>query len=353
MSVAGCSSPNSASTVFGPEPQRGRAAGMIDRPTPPPSPAADRPARRPRRAAPAPRPWRRSASKRLRLAAAPVARAALAGEHEAERRPLGIGADSGGRSRTGGSSAAPRSALRCAAASRPGSSEGRMTFSSSLIGLASVQAPPPNGAASASETKLHVTASFSPRAAAARRTRALERLRRRRGRARRRPRRAAAATDGIASIPSIRIDLLDEIGRRLRRRAASSARSRVQRAVDREAEPLRGSPRCRSRGDRRGRRACAASAGSIARSCARRSAACRRAIDLGRLAAGNVEHQPRRDREPGVEEGGIDAALEAAARVGGQAERLAGAGDASRDRNRRIRSARRWSSRSRPNARRP
>ena len=46
-----------------------------------------------------------------------------------------------------------------------------MTFKSSLIGLASVQSPPPKGAASASEMKLQVTASFNPRAAAVRRTR--------------------------------------------------------------------------------------------------------------------------------------------------------------------------------------
>ena len=46
-----------------------------------------------------------------------------------------------------------------------------MTPSSSLIGLASVQAPPPNAAASRSEMKLQVTASSNPRAAAARRMR--------------------------------------------------------------------------------------------------------------------------------------------------------------------------------------
>ena len=43
-----------------------------------------------------------------------------------------------------------------------------MTFKSSLIGLASRHVPPPKGAASRSEMKLHVTASSSPRAAAAR-----------------------------------------------------------------------------------------------------------------------------------------------------------------------------------------
>ena len=45
-----------------------------------------------------------------------------------------------------------------------------MAFSSSLIGLASVHVAPPNNAACSSGMKLQVTASSSPRAAAARRT---------------------------------------------------------------------------------------------------------------------------------------------------------------------------------------
>src|SRR3546814_17590938 len=46
-----------------------------------------------------------------------------------------------------------------------------MTFRSSLIGLARRHTPPPKGAASRSDTKLHVTASWKPAAAAARRRR--------------------------------------------------------------------------------------------------------------------------------------------------------------------------------------
>ena len=61
--------------------------------------------------------------------------------------------------------------VRRAAAISPGSSDGRITFSSSLIGLASTHSEPPNACASASEMKLQVTASSSPRAAAVRRTR--------------------------------------------------------------------------------------------------------------------------------------------------------------------------------------
>ncbi len=63
---------------------------------------------------------------------------------------------------------APRSALRRAAASRPGRSEGRIAFISSLIGLARIQGEPPKASASFSETKLQVTASLRPRAAAVR-----------------------------------------------------------------------------------------------------------------------------------------------------------------------------------------
>src|SRR5437868_1210089 len=43
---------------------------------------------------------------------------------------------------------APRAALRAAAASRPGSKEGRIAFISSLIGFATCQKAPPKGAAS-------------------------------------------------------------------------------------------------------------------------------------------------------------------------------------------------------------
>src|SRR3546814_5051985 len=49
--------------------------------------------------------------------------------------------------------------------------DGRMTFRSSLIGLASDQVPPPKGAASASLTNDQVTASSKPAEAAARRRR--------------------------------------------------------------------------------------------------------------------------------------------------------------------------------------
>ncbi len=46
------------------------------------------------------------------------------------------------------------------------------------------------------------------------------------------------------------------------------------------------------------------------------------ARDRARLAAAMVEHQLRRDGEAFVEEGGIDAAFEALARIGGEGELL-------------------------------
>src|SRR6185369_17984889 len=49
-----------------------------------------------------------------------------------------------------------------------------------------------------------------------------------------------------------------------------------------------------------------------------------------RLAAANVDDQPGQDGEAVVEEGGVDPSFEAAARVTGEAKRLAGARNAFR-----------------------
>ena len=51
------------------------------------------------------------------------------------------------------------------------------------------------------------------------------------------------------------------------------------------------------------------------------------ADDAARLAAANVEDQPGQHRQPVVEEGWVDPALEAGAGVAGQLQGLAGAGD--------------------------
>ena len=124
--------------------------------------------------------------------------------------------------------------LRRAAAIRPGKSEGRITFISSLIGLASTHSPPPNASASASEMKLQVTASSSPRAAAVRRIcrSTSESGRGWPGNARR----ALERGRGHPVLAGDTRDLLDQIGRAFD--VTPPARDGHLIAVHREAEPL-------------------------------------------------------------------------------------------------------------------
>ncbi len=76
-------------------------------------------------------------------------------------------------------------------------------------------------------------------------------------------------------------------------------------------------------------------------------------LGFGGVAAAEFEHQFGRQLEARHHEVRIDAALEAVARIGDDAEVAAGAGDVERLPQRRIRSARRWCSRRSRNARRP
>ena len=141
------------------------------------------------------------ASKRRRLARLPAARPLVAGQQRrrasaARRRP-----DSAGRSRTGGCCRRRDAALRCGRGEQAGQQRrAASTFISSLIGLASVHAPPPNGAASrlADEAPGHRFVEPARRRGAAQP--ALEHLRRRRGRLARRPVRGSGV-EGIASKP--------------------------------------------------------------------------------------------------------------------------------------------------------
>ena len=138
-------------------------------------------------------------------------------------------------------------ALRCAAASRPGSSEGRMAFMSSLIGLASVH----------SRRRRRRNASASARAGTTRSPPRSARARRRRGAAGARavcagvavgPGDAVGARQGDAGDlvePVDADDFLDDVGRRRRCRGGQPG------AVDlpvapptREAERCRGCARC-------------------------------------------------------------------------------------------------------------
>ena len=84
-------------------------------------------------------------------------------------------------------------------------------------------------------------------------------------------------------------------------------------AAGRRARRCRQAPRCApgSKCDA----SCSSTGGSPAR------------VTSARLAAANVEDQAGQDREAIVEEGRVDAALEPAARIAGQLQRLAGAGD--------------------------
>src|SRR3546814_3178953 len=80
--------------------------------------------------------------KARRFAAMPTTRCLVTGKNDANCCPLAIGKVAPPTSNRRVAEA-PRSALHCVAARIPGSSDGRMTFSSSYIGLASVQSPPP------------------------------------------------------------------------------------------------------------------------------------------------------------------------------------------------------------------
>ena len=337
---------SAASTVLA-QPQRAPTGRDARRRPPRPSPADCRPARPRRRAAPAPRPWRRTrrsaapcrAASRARCARPRARRRASA----ARRRP-----DSGGRSRTGARRAAPRSTLRCAAASRPGSSDGPHD----LHVLADRVGERPGrrrrtARPRLSEMKLQVTASFEPARGGGAAHAALEQLRRGGGRLRDARRRAAAASRATLSKPVDADDFLDQVGRAVDvaapGRHASPARprrdtSKPRRSQDRALLVLGRSStpprRARSAPDRRRH------AARLDRRRRRRGSPSRRPSPPQ-----SSSDQRGRDREPVVEERRIDAALEAAARVAGQAELLAGRARCARDRNRRIRSARRWSPR--------
>ena len=134
----------------------------------------------------------------------------------------------------------PRSALRCAAFSRPGSRLGRMSERSDAIGFASARraSPPPNSSASALPMNDQVMASTSPRTASARFAQAGALLDQRQDRLghgcfepRQRLRLDAVETDDAD-------DLLDEI-----RLALDIGTPRRRRHIDRVAGALN----CRSR----------------------------------------------------------------------------------------------------------
>ena len=211
--------------------------------------------------------------------------------------------------------------MRRAAAIRPGSSDGRITLSSSLIGLATRHAGA-NGAACASEMKLHVTASSKPSAAAVRRSAPLDHLRAGRDR----PGDAGVALERRRGQLVIAFDpqhFFDQVGGAVdvtpparRAHAGAAVELEAEREQDR-ALPLVGHVEraeaerpLRVEGDRRlfdRRRA--------------------DAQQVGRFAAADVEDQPGQDFDAVFEEGRIDAALEPRPRIAGQRQFLPGPRD--------------------------
>ncbi len=210
----------------------------------------------------------------------------------------------------------PRRARGCAArggdAGR-GAATGASPSSSSLIGLASVQAPPPKGRRLLLGDEAPRHRLVSPRAAAARRAAALDAAARRsrsgfgharhaasggrRGHCRSPAMRTTSSTR--SAVPSTSRRQLGTVTVRSRSRSTAEA----ERFAGWSALPLRPA--------RRGRPAPAARPGSIARWCM-----LDRRRGRARIAAGacrrQIEARAGGDGEAIVEEGGIDAALEAA-----------------------------------------
>ena len=193
-----------------------------------PSPSACRPAHRPLRAARAPSALASRHRNRCALplaqprgvfspasttpASALVARAVLA----AQVAPADLEQPR---------AAAPRSALRLAADSRPGSSEGRMAFMSSLIGLSSTHSASAVGEMLGLRHRAGRTRSppRSARAPPRRGAAAFERLLRRGGRAGDAVgARQRHALDLVEAVDAH--DFLDQIGRRLRYRGGAAGR---------------------------------------------------------------------------------------------------------------------------------
>ena len=147
--------------------------------------------------------------------------------------------------------------------------------------------------------------------------------------------------------------LLDDVGLAVRRPAATTAprpsRARPGRRRRSRAAPARGALR-RAAASRPASRVNSLSGKSMTLPSAPRIAGDH---DLGRRAAAEIEHHLRRQLEAGQHEVRIDAALEAIARVGIDAELAAGLRDVERRPTAPIRSARRWSSPSSRSPRRP
>ena len=296
---------NRRAMVFGPRRRRRRPAGMIGRACIAARPADCRPARRRRRASRAPSALASKASKRCALPLLPVARLLVRQRAVCRASAARHRRDSAGRSRTGDADSAPRSRLRRAAASRPGSKRRphRLHLLADRIG------EPPGGRRRRlppplREMKLQVTASLRPRAAAARRTlRSIICSGVAVGRAT--PARAAAASKAPCRSPSIRTTSSTRSAGAVDVATPAAARAtRQARPRQRRSRGARGFRCCRSLGNfdaaeraragrDRSRRLVAPIGGAPART------------TLRGLAAGNARsHQPSRAASPSSRKAG-------------------------------------------------
>ena len=291
-----------------------------------------------RRAAPSRRPWRRR-RRRPRRRPMPASDArALARPRRmpaaAMRWPFSAGVrERSARPRTARRSPSPRAALRSAAATRPGSRLGRMSERSAAIGLASASAgaPPPNsfGLLLGDEGPGHRLDAGRGAASARRASRARFCISVSTGLARRpssaRQRRRGHAVDaGMRRISSTMSALPWMSGRQ----DGGDDWRDVARLRRREAERAQGSPSPRRAERRAPAAACVSLQGKSMRARARRRIARRRPFATARRR--RFEHELRREIEPRHAEVGIDAALEAIARVGHDPELAAGVGDVHR-----------------------
>ena len=244
----------------------------------------------------------------------------------------------------------PRRALRSAAATRPGTRLGRMSERSAAIGLASASAgaPPPNNSAFGLAMNDQVTASRRPSAASARlatRVRFCSGVSTGRGtpassRGQRRRRHAVEAGDAH--------DLLDDVGLAVDV-GAPVGHDRLA-VLEREAEAGENRFALALR-DVEADQALDFAVGEFDR--ARRRGRIAGDDQPRGLAAAEVDHHSRREFGAGYAEVGIDAALEAIARVGDDAELAPGLRDVGGVPQRALDQHVARRSRRSPNARRP
>ena len=249
--------------------------------------------------------------------------------------------DIAGRSRTSAASGSkPRSALRCAAASEIGQDRGphRVEVGADRIDEAQRlrRAAEQRRLRRRQEGKGHRLDQAARGEAAAHEIGAALRRRRAPASAARVSRgerhgRNVARSRGCAALPR-----RDRPRPRCRRARTAARPTSVSPSLGRScSRALRGCGAVRARRDR-ARPASACAVGAETRCCAAIRGTAPAVRDLARLAAAQLQDQPRRELDAGPHEFGIEAALEAIARVALDAELAAGRGGAHRIEQRRL-----------------